>query len=324
MPNQKLHDKLFRKSLSNLAIAKDFIATHVPQHVLAKFDINTIKFHKTSYVEDKLKEQITDIVYRVKMLDNSSGYLMFLIEHQSTPIKLMPFRMLKYQINIISDHIEQHPNDKLPIVFPILYYCGESKPYPYTLNVLDLFGDYTLAEQSLAKPVHLVDVTTIPDEVIMQHKLIGLLELVQKHIKDNDISLIGSNLKQLIMNITNQEDINSGLLRYIKVNLYYIILLGNIERPNEFLNQLKDVPIMRGKIMGTLAHKFEEDGIQKGLQQGIQKGLEQGIQTGKLELAKSMALKMLQDGMCCSTIAKYTELSIEEVKNLDDTHKCNH
>ncbi|MGD0466627.1 MAG: Rpn family recombination-promoting nuclease/putative transposase [Gammaproteobacteria bacterium] len=51
MPNQKLHDKLFRKSLSNLAIAKDFIATHVPQHVLAKFDINTIKFYKTSYVE---------------------------------------------------------------------------------------------------------------------------------------------------------------------------------------------------------------------------------------------------------------------------------
>ena len=66
MPNQKLHDKLFRKSLSNLAIAKDFIATHVPQHVLAKFDINTIKFHKTSYVEDKLKEQKNQ--YRI---DNS-------------------------------------------------------------------------------------------------------------------------------------------------------------------------------------------------------------------------------------------------------------
>jgi predicted transposase/invertase (TIGR01784 family) len=308
MPNQKLHDKLFRKSLSNLAIAKDFIATHVPQHVLAKFDINTIKFHKTSYVEDKLKEQITDIVYRVKMLNGINGYLIFLIEHQSSPIKLMPFRVLKYQINIISDHIEQHPNDKLPIVFPILYYCGVEKPYPYTLNVLDLFCDYTLAEQTLTQPIHLVDVTTIPDEVIIQHKLIGLLELVQKHIKDKDLSLISATLKQIITNITNQKHVDSGLLRYIKINLYYIILLGNIERPNEFLNQLEEVPMMRGKIMGTLAHKFKDEGKEEG----------------KLEQAKSMALKMLQDGMCCSAIAKYTGLSKEEVKNLDSTHKCNH
>ena len=308
MPNQKLHDKLFRKSLSNLAIAKDFIATHVPQHVLAKFDINTIKFHKTSYIEDKLKEQITDIVYHVKMLNGANGYLVFLIEHQSSPMKLMPFRVLKYQINIISDYIEQHPNDKLPIVFPILYYCGVEKPYPYTLNVLDLFCDYTLAEQTLTQPIHLVDVTTMPDEVIIQHKLIGLLELAQKHIKDKDLSLISTTLKQIITNITNQKHVDSGLLRYIKINLYYIILLGNIERPNEFLNQLEEVPIMRGKIMGTLAHKFEEDGIQKG----------------KLEQAKSIALSMLQDGMCCSAIAKYTGLSKEEVKNLDSTHKCNH
>ena len=257
---------------------------------------------------DKLKEQITDIVYRVKMLDGSNGYLIFLIEHQSSPIKLMPFRVLKYQIAIISDHIEQHPNDKLPIVFPILYYCGVEKPYPYTINVLDLFCDYTLAEQTLTQPIHLVDVTTIPDEVIIQHKLIGLLELVQKHIKDKDLSLISATLKQIITNITNQKHVDSGLLRYIKINLYYIILLGNIERPNEFLNQLEEVPMMRGKIMGTLAHKFKDEGKEEG----------------KLEQAKSMALKMLQDGMCCSAIAKYTGLSKEEVKNLDSTHKCNH
>jgi predicted transposase YdaD len=97
-------------------------------------------------------------------------------------------------------------------------------------------------------------------------------------------------------------------LKYIKINLYYIILLEDIERPNEFLNQLEKVPIIRGNIMGTLVRKFEENGIQKG----------------KLEQAKSIALSMLQDGMCCSAIAKYTGLSKEEVKNLDSTHKCNH
>ena len=60
--------------------------------------------------------------------------------------------------------------------------------------------------------------------------------------------------------------------------------------------------------MGTLAHKFKDEGKEEG----------------KLEQAKSIALSMLQDGMCCSAIAKYTGLSKEEVKNLDSTHKCNH
>ena len=40
--------------------------------------------------------------------------------------------------------------------------------------------------------------------------------------------------------------------------------------------------------------------------------------------AKEIALSMLQDGMCCGTIAKYTGLSKEEVQSLDKSHTCNH
>ena len=39
---------------------------------------------------------------------------------------------------------------------------------------------------------------------------------------------------------------------------------------------------------------------------------------------KDIALSMLQDGMCCGTIAKYTGLSKEEVQSLDKSHTCNH
>ncbi len=42
------------------------------------------------------------------------------------------------------------------------------------------------------------------------------------------------------------------------------------------------------------------------------------------EQKKSIALKMLQDGVCCSAIAKYTGLSKEEIRNLDLSHECNH
>ena len=38
------HDKIFRQSLSNIEVAKDFLLNHVPKDILAKFDLNDIKF----------------------------------------------------------------------------------------------------------------------------------------------------------------------------------------------------------------------------------------------------------------------------------------
>ena len=44
----------------------------------------------------------------------------------------------------------------------------------------------------------------------------------------------------------------------------------------------------------------------------------------ELETTKTIAMKMLQEGVCCGVIARCTGLSKEEVMNLDKKHKCNH
>lgn len=59
----------------------------------------------------------------------------------------------------------------------------------------------------------------------------------------------------------------------------------------------------------TSAERF---GRQEGLQQGIQQGLQQGLQ----QAAHTVALKMLEKGMDLETIAELTDLSIEEIQQL--------
>ena len=175
------HDKLARQSLANIDVAKDFLATHIPKHILAKFDLNNIELSNRTYIDPQLTEQSSDIVYKVKMLDGTSGYLYFLVEHQSGALPFMPLRILKYQIAIMEDHLLQNRHEsKLPIVLPTIFYTGDKKPYPYSLNLFDLFYDYNFAEQTLMKPAHLVDITQISDEEIKTHTIIGLLELAQK------------------------------------------------------------------------------------------------------------------------------------------------
>ena len=65
-----------------------------------------------------------------------------------------------------------------------------------------------------------------------------------------------------------------------------------------------------------------EQGIQKGIEQGIQKGIEQGIQKGieqgLSDEKKATAKRMLQDGLDTDMIAKYTELSEEQVQAIKE------
>lgn len=50
---------------------------------------------------------------------------------------------------------------------------------------------------------------------------------------------------------------------------------------------------------------------------------EMTINEHELEKAKTIALQMLEQGICCGVIAKQTGLSKEEIKKLTN-HTCDH
>jgi predicted transposase/invertase (TIGR01784 family) len=51
-------------------------------------------------------------------------------------------------------------------------------------------------------------------------------------------------------------------------------------------------------------------------QMGIEKGIEQGIERGKEAERRSLALKMLQESIPLNTIARITELTIDQLQQL--------
>lgn len=65
------------------------------------------------------------------------------------------------------------------MVVLLLFYHGIESPYPYSLCWLDCFADPKLARQLYASAFPLIDVTVMPDDEIMQHRRMALLELIQ-------------------------------------------------------------------------------------------------------------------------------------------------
>jgi len=73
--------------------AKEFFSTYLPAHIKKQINLDSLKLEKDSFVDDKLRMQITDLLYATQFGERQ-GYLYLLVEHTSTVNPLMPFRVL--------------------------------------------------------------------------------------------------------------------------------------------------------------------------------------------------------------------------------------
>jgi hypothetical protein len=62
--------------------------------------------------------------------------------------------------------------------------------------------------------------------------------------------------------------------------------------------------------------KGKAEGMAEGLAKGLEKGLKKGYAKGLRENAKETAARMLEDGLPIEMIAKYTGLSVAEIKKM--------
>ena len=69
-------------------------------------------------------------------------------------------------------------------------------------------------------------------------------------------------------------------------------------------------------ILHTAKEEAERIGLEKGLEKGLEQGLAQGLEQGDRDRAIKIAREMLADGMHVDKIAKYTDLSVEEIEAL--------
>ncbi|MDR5617911.1 Rpn family recombination-promoting nuclease/putative transposase [Arsenophonus sp.] len=293
------HDAVFKKFLSEKETAKDFFEIWLPDEIKSLCDLNSLKVESGSFIDSEMKNYQSDILYSVKTT-KGSGYIYVLIESQSSPDKLIAWRLMRYSMAAIQKHLEQG-NKQLPLVFPILFYCGKQSHHPYSTNWLDCFEDRKLAESIYTNPFKLADVTTLEDGEIMKHKRMALLTLIQKHIRRRDITeLLDSIVKLLSYNYYTDNQV---------ITMFnYLIQEGNAKKPMEFITEIaKQSEKHEGALM-TIAQQIEEIGIQKGLQRGKIEG--------EKEATFKLAKQFLANGVDRNTVKLSTGLSDEELNKL--------
>ena len=297
------HDAVFKRFLRHPETANDFLTLYLPEEIRQQCDFATLRLESASFVDEDLRAWYSDVLWSVQTT-SGPGYVYVVIEHQSSPDNHMAFRLMRYAITAMQSHLDAG-HKELPLVVPMLFYHGATSPYPFSLNWLDEFADPQMAKTLYGRPFPLIDVTAMPDDEIVQHRRVALLELMQKHIRQRDLSGITESLATLVMlGYTNR--------RQLRVLFHYMLQYGNTADPSVFLRRLaRRLPQYEERLM-SIAQKLKQEGWQEGKQEGRQEGLQEGSRREALRIASSM----LQDGLDKETVQRITGLSADELKPL--------
>ena len=293
------HDRFFRAQMANPKVAQEFFEINLPAFIKKDVDLSTLNLKNDSFIGDDLRQKVADLLFEVEIKTkkgkNEKGYFYCLCEHQSTPQKLMPFRMLQYMISIQQKHMEDHNTSTLPFVFPMLVYAGKAK-YTYSMDLFSLFGDHEdMARKVWTSPYSLIDLTQIPDEELEPYLYFGATAFLMKHIRDQDAMTFLSKVLDALAKIEKSGD--SG---YIKRSITYLIEAGNIEDDKDFIRLVTNKLSLKEDDIMTLAEKWTQEALKQGMRQGV----------------KHVALGMFEERMTIDKISKITGLTIDQLEEI--------
>ncbi|WP_433996467.1 ISNCY family transposase [Escherichia coli] len=288
------HDAVFKTFMFTPETAGDFLEIHLPEPLRKLCNLQTLRLEPTSFIEKSLRAYYSDVLWSVETSDGD-GYIYCVIEHQSSAEKNMAFRLMRYATAAMQRHLDKG-YDRVPLVVPLLFYHGETSPYPYSLNWLDEFDDPQLARQLYTEAFPLVDITIVPDDEIMQHRRIALLELIQKHIRDRDlIGMVDRITTLLVRGFTNDSQ--------LQTLFNYLLQCGDTSRFTRFIEEIAErSPLQKERLM-TIAERLRQEGHQIGWQEGMH------------EQAIKIALRMLEQGIDRDIVLATTQLTDADIPN---------
>ena len=148
---QNPHDRFLKRTLEDLEKVQGTLEGVLPPALFARLNFSTLQKEDTSYIDHKLKQFFSDIVYNCRTVDDIPLKITFLFEHKSYPPDYPHLQLLRYMLEIWDRQVKD--KQSLSLVLPILIYHGK-EPWVYQPFKNHFPGDF---DEDLGKYVPLFD-----------------------------------------------------------------------------------------------------------------------------------------------------------------------
>lgn len=308
---QHKHDATFKEVFSQKRIAKDFIKNNIPEEALNIIDMESLELQKDTFINEELKENFSDLIYKVK-INNKEAYICFLLEHKSYKDKMAIFQLNKYILESWMTIIQKESKEELPLIIPMIIYHGKEK-WNLKTDLRDMIPRfYELPEYFKQRvPVFKYDFFNIgeyeEDDFEKLTRLTSMMLKAFKYAFEEDLEVVLKNFLLALEEVKNEEPMET-LIYYGEIYLKYIEMTNSDVKEEDIKNQIKKLE-GKGAITMSILQKREEIGMEKGRQEGRQ--------DEKLKIA----MNLLKEGVEIALVAKSTGLSKSKVESLKEKLK---
>jgi predicted transposase/invertase (TIGR01784 family) len=303
------HDKGYKSLLSSKKVFHEFLCSFVTSVWVNQLKTKDLLKIDKSYISSDFQAQESDLIYQV-----TGSYPFFiLVELQSDPDSLMPFRLNSYMLEIWRDYLKNRESAigrseyKLPVIVPIVIYNG-SRPW----TVPERYREYLLKSHEFDGLVYdfnyiIIDIHRLDEEKLMGQS--NLISIVFTLDRIDDITELLDRLKILLVKvkklpILEQTLFWDWLLRILKPRL--------TKEEQQLLELLIHNEYEEEDAMITNIEKAWQRSLDEKYIEGKLEGKLEGKQEGKLQIVR----RMLGKGLTASEISELTGLSEEEVNRL--------
>lgn len=273
------HDSIVKALFANTEDAASALASALPREIAERIDWASLAHANLNLVDQKLREVYSDIVFTAR-LGGRSVVLYVLLEHQSTHDPLMPFRLLRYVVQIWEALLRDQPEAKcLPAVLPFVLHHGRLRwSSPTSLaELIDLPQDVQLllGEHVPGFQFFLDDLRATEDTALRQRSLTTLmlagLVLLKRAPKSTDVLADLASWIDVFVKISQAPN---GL-DALRLLLEYISVTSDAEPSNiaEFARKIG--PVAEDAYM-TAAEKLTQQVREQSLKEGRSEGLKEG------------------------------------------------
>lgn len=285
------HDRRYKYVFSHPLFVQHLLESFVHEDFIKELDYSSLKRIDKSFITSKFEKYESDIVYEVYIKEKPI-YIYILMEFQSTVDKKMPFRFLRYILELYEAFGFNKNTNSYPAIFPLLLYNGEPK-WTAEINFQNMISK-TISDRYIPHfSYYPIIINEIDKNSLLQiHNAVsGIFYMEKSNIKKYNEAIRG--LAEIISGIplVEKDVLQNWLYSFFKSNKIECSKTS-IE---EIISQKDGKPMFEASIKKYWEEKIEE-----------------GIFNEKTEIA----LNLLKEGSEMEFVSKITGLSIEEIKNL--------
>lgn len=275
------HDGLFKRVFGDTTYAAAELRSVLPADVVAALDLDALELLPASFVDAELAQRHADLLFAAPLrADRTRVLVYFLVEHQSEPDPLMPWRVLTYMQRIWESLLRAQPERRsLPAIVPVLVHHGAggwTAPRRLGELVEGLDDAPTLARFVPEHDLLIDDLARVPDEELRQRPLPAFPRVALWLLRDaRDPTEFLAHLDAWAEVL--HQALREGGVAHVDILLRYTLRVAGREPFDRFYQTIVDLASAEEGSMITAAQSYFQEGHERGLEEGRERGLRQGL-----------------------------------------------